>query len=573
MKQINLPAFLALFGYTTVDDCWLSADCIIDESGISAKHIDNNSIEERMYAQSVPLDFPCTVRQFFAWAQRQDTWEMNNIKHQSHVVKKLPKEFVERWQPDYDFLTKWYCNVVRMEAAIKRQIGTAPFDVDWPHWLALQSRDAKEAALLALGLEPEKFHQVMSHADFQNMCEPVNKLLKRTPDNLAIPLDWLTWFNENGYLDYAPRHLLDGFAKFQAKSMEINNISNAYKSKTLTREEISHTSEFVHNNEFIDWDYWADLTNITPTQAARLAKHINPIKWPDYKYYQGDLPDDLRHEIALLTQWLESRAQLWTLVDLVAALGEDAAPFDMIQAIKDKQKAGIIGNEQATEALNKHLNHFNIAELWATTGEQRSNLVYEERISQISQAVADGNLVAEVSVRNPKAIGGFEVIPYSQTTLSQVRDGFINGTFLMFTIHRDDFREWLIKSNQWPLADGCLLAEWFDSETQAEPVTDAGGGSQEDTEPASTKAIKANSNDLDFSGLLNEPSKKDAWFEVLDAMTKFFYTKFGKVPNATQAWGQLSTVGLEGYVITNGTDKGEDCLNMPGEKLLGRVLN
>jgi len=43
MEQINLPEFLSLFGYTRVDDCWLSTDCIIDESGIKAKHSDRDT--------------------------------------------------------------------------------------------------------------------------------------------------------------------------------------------------------------------------------------------------------------------------------------------------------------------------------------------------------------------------------------------------------------------------------------------------------------------------------------------------------------------------------------------------
>jgi hypothetical protein len=43
-----------------------------------------------------------------------------------------------------------------------------------------------------------------------------------------------------------------------------------------------------------------------------------------------------------------------------------------------------------------------------------------------------------------------------------------------FIITRDDLRKWLISFNQWPLADGCLLAKWFEPELQTEAEGDAG---------------------------------------------------------------------------------------------------
>ena len=111
---------------------------------------------------------------------------------------------------------------------------------------------------------------------------------------------------------------------------------------TWTNEETSQIIEFVQNDKFIEWGYWADLKNITPAQAARLVQHIDPIIFPDYKYSQGgikcDMPDDMRLEIIRLTQRLESNAQFWTLADLVIALGDDLAPFGMVQAVKAKQK-------------------------------------------------------------------------------------------------------------------------------------------------------------------------------------------------------------------------------------------
>lgn len=108
------------------------------------------------------------------------------------------------------------------------------------------------------------------------------------------------------------------------------------------------------------------------------------------------------------------------------------------------------------------------------------------------------------------------------------------------------------------------------SEQQAETVGNDGADSQAVTEPASTKVIQPNSNDIEYSGLLNIPSKIDSWFQVIDDMTRAFYRQYTKIPNETQAWGQLWETPPEGYKITTGTDKGEDCLNMPGVSNLSK---
>lgn len=84
------------------------------------------------------------------------------------------------------------------------------------------------------------------------------------------------------------------------------------------------------------------------------------------------------------------------------------------------------------------------------------------------------------------------------------------------------------------------------------------------------KDKQTNSNDIEFSGLLNTPSKKDAWFSVIDDMTKTFYALHGKVPNETQAWSKLWLCPPDGYSITTGKDKGEDCLQMIGSNPLSQ---
>lgn len=70
--------------------------------------------------------------------------------------------------------------------------------------------------------------------------------------------------------------------------------------------------------------------------------------------------------------------------------------------------------------------------------------------------------------------------------------------------------------------------------------------------------------------LFKAPSRQDGWFEVINDAATNFYKEFGKLPNEYQLWGQLNTNPPRGYVITSGKDKGEDCLNMPGEKPLAR---
>lgn len=81
---------------------------------------------------------------------------------------------------------------------------------------------------------------------------------------------------------------------------------------------------------------------------------------------------------------------------------------------------------------------------------------------------------------------------------------------------------------------------------------------------------KENTNDIAASSLLKLPSRQDAWVDVISDMATAFYAEFSKLPNESQAWGQLWKNPPAGYVITTGKDKGEDCLNMPGEKPLSK---
>ncbi|MFA5017541.1 MAG: hypothetical protein WC504_08340 [Methylobacter sp.] len=97
---------------------------------------------------------------------------------------------------------------------------------------------------------------------------------------------------------------------------------------------------------------------------------------------------------------------------------------------------------------------------------------------------------------------------------------------------------------------------------QAKPVGDAGAVDDAITEPVSAKIIQANSNEFEFSGLLHQPNGKDDWFEVIDVMTKNFYSKHKVIPTKAQAWTQLCTSPPFGYDIKPDVDA--QSLTRPG---------
>ncbi|TRX02983.1 hypothetical protein [Candidatus Methylobacter oryzae] len=101
----------------------------------------------------------------------------------------------------------------------------------------------------------------------------------------------------------------------------------------------------------------------------------------------------------------------------------------------------------------------------------------------------------------------------------------------------------------------------YDDQLFPDMVVD-GACNRNDVEPANTKNIQLNSNDIEFSGLLNIPKKIDDWFEVIDAMTKDFFNKNGTIPTKAQAWSKLWASPPDGYGITTGKDRGENCLKM-----------
>lgn len=121
-------------------------------------------------------------------------------------------------------------------------------------------------------------------------------------------------------------------------------------------------------------------------------------------------------------------------------------------------------------------------------------------------------------------------------------------------------REWYVEEKTKSIVDDCSLAECFDTKPDAEPVPEAGAGSQ-DTEQVSAKAIKPNRNEFEFSGLLHVPPGNDDWFEVIDIMTKAFYLEHKAMPTKAQARTQLWTSPPKDYGVT--VDE-NNCLKISG---------
>ena len=94
-------------------------------------------------------------------------------------------------------------------------------------------------------------------------------------------------------------------------------------------------SERVLNGEPIKWADWAELKNITPAQAAKLANRIDPIGWPENKCELGEIPKDIQILIRRIEQQLSDKKQNFTLKELHDFLG-DEAPVGLIEQVSSK---------------------------------------------------------------------------------------------------------------------------------------------------------------------------------------------------------------------------------------------
>jgi hypothetical protein len=269
MELIDLSKFLSLINCENVNDCWFNKFCKIDKNGIKAKPSNDKSINRHTKSQHIKLDFPCAPQQFLYWAQNLDSYL--DKKKQSLIFDRLPKEFKLRLQQSSEF----FRNVNWIQAVIKEKIGTSPFDTDWKHWLTVPKWTKKEAALLIAGFEPVKFHEVERLDDYKSLCEPLDKLIRRIPDELSATSDWLIWFDENGYLYFAPKPLRDWYEEQhrQIKNMALNDHLQDDGSSIQDSTELESTSLPINDDSE---EKTTDLIDSTPV-ATEPASSTLPV--------------------------------------------------------------------------------------------------------------------------------------------------------------------------------------------------------------------------------------------------------------------------------------------------------
>jgi hypothetical protein len=108
-------------------------------------------------------------------------------------------------------------------------------------------------------------------------------------------------------------------------------------------EESSHTAEFLHNNDpennndgLIDWSYWSELSNITPTEAAHLlhAVDVDVRDDADTPLPRQKMQDGLQKDIDKLARWLSSKSPSWSLQQLVDTFGAENLNTRLVAAVK-----------------------------------------------------------------------------------------------------------------------------------------------------------------------------------------------------------------------------------------------
>lgn len=72
----------------------------------------------------------------------------------------------------------------------------------------------------------------------------------------------------------------------------------------------------------------------------------------------------------------------------------------------------------------------------------------------------------------------------------------------------------------------------------------------------------------DFSLLFKDIKRKDDWYQVMFDIAKNFYNEHGMLPNEVAALSILTSKEQNGYQISVGNDRGEDCLEMEACKSL-----
>ena len=83
-----------------------------------------------------------------------------------------------------------------------------------------------------------------------------------------------------------------------------------------------------------------------------------------------------------------------------------------------------------------------------------------------------------------------------------------------------------------------------------------------------TKSAELEPNVVEFSGLLNIPSKVDTWFEAIDDTTLELYKERGRLPHGRQVWISLSKNLVSGYGITSEGSGKKEIIYLDGENKL-----
>ena len=277
--------------------------------------------------------------------------------------------------------------------------------------------------------------------------------------------------------------------------------------------------------------------------------YLNDNGLPDSLYYQCyeaylKLIDYTRHydinkEVKRPKDWIK-----W-------AIDKDLKPYwlDFVQ--------GIIEHDSIEDVGKKNNSHFDyltslfaespkyfysdcIAELWATIPEK----VYEENEpfwlirdnhkKQIEDAIINGELegIIEERIEGSKDDGFQEIT--DKNRIRKIEKGRLGNNYVVFTVYHDKFKDWLIKSNQWPLADDCLLNKWLEPEA----VEDVGLVSHAGTD-ANNKAEKT------------PRTRKDNFNRAIDAAI----LAIGKKPSMDELWRYFQDDKDETGFIVDFTDE------------------
>ena len=191
---------------------------------------------------------------------------------------------------------------------------------------------------------------------------------------------------------------------------------------------------------------------------------------------------------------------------------------DELIAILDEQKApqaqwyADFLHREVAQGLNARLNHFNIIELWAC------GLGGQEKRDQLTKEIVDAvhreEIPATVRYRSPGSPGGYKEIPPKDYPMIDQNGPRYGRAYVIYEFHRNDFRKWLQARGEWPLADDCLLAKWWELPSKPKPPV----AKKEDPTPeeraevarqGATDKKKAREKDLiSFANKLYENGKK-----------------------------------------------------------------